>query len=58
MGGTGEIIEFFPKWLENQEKRRRAMGFSTDLWYVMHELGYDPTKPENIEEFMRDLEDE
>ena len=54
----GKVVQFFPKWLANQEKRRKSLGFPTELWYFMHEQGYDPMKPEDREEFMKDLNDE
>jgi hypothetical protein len=55
---TAKIIEFFSKWKDNQEKIRKARGFPPDLWYFMHEQGYDPTKSEEIDEFIKDLDDE
>ena len=55
---TAKIIEFFSKWKDNQEKIRKAKGFPPDLWYFMHEQGYDPTKSEEIDEFIKDLDDE
>ena len=51
----GEVINFYSKWKERQERLRKAIGLPAELWYFMYDNGYDPSKREDIEEFIKDM---
>ena len=56
---TAEIINFYKHWKQRQETRRKSLGYSADLWYMMLDNGYEPTNYNDIEKFVEDMcEDE
>tara|TARA_R100001143_G_C3341125_1_gene124326 strand:- start:335 stop:508 length:174 start_codon:yes stop_codon:yes gene_type:complete len=56
---TAEIVNFYTHWKKRQEGLRKSLGYSSDLWYMMLDNGYEPTNYNDVEEFVKDMcEDE
>jgi len=51
----GEVIKFYPKWKERQEKIRKSLGLPADLYYFMYDNGYDPSNTKDLEDFIEDM---
>jgi hypothetical protein len=55
---TAEIISFYTHWKKRQERLRKSLGYSSDLWYAMLDNGYEPTDLDSALQFIEDLRDE